>query len=117
MSGKRPCKFFNTPAGCRNRKCQYAHVKTNGSSGRGPQPLANAHTKNKQAMPAGLPRNACRDFWTSGNCSRGFACTYDHIKGSGQANRTEDESPASHLQTEIDAHSDPETEKSPGEVH
>ncbi|KAG8746574.1 hypothetical protein FRC10_004426 [Ceratobasidium sp. 414] len=68
-------------------------------------------------MPPGLPRGACREFWTSGSCSRGFTCEYNHPEGPNQAGKIENGAPAINLQTGIDARSDPENEKSPGEVH
>ncbi|KAG8704206.1 hypothetical protein FRC08_002369, partial [Ceratobasidium sp. 394] len=119
MSGKRPCRYFNTPQGCRaGHKCQFSHVKSSGPSSRGSRFSANSRPKNGQAMPPGLPRGACCEFWTSGSCSRGFTCGYNHLEDPNRASKTENGASPDNLQVEMDARSvDPETEKSPGEVH
>ncbi|KAG8902312.1 hypothetical protein FRC00_012825 [Tulasnella sp. 408] len=41
------------------------------------QPAAN-NTGN--ANPAGMPPNACRAFWTDGECENSFSCRFRHVK-------------------------------------
>lgn len=76
-----PCKFFNTPGGCRRgQACTFAHT----SVSRTPPPVpSNTGSPSRQREQPNLPKSppgVCNFFWTSGECNREFACRYRHIR-------------------------------------
>lgn len=84
----RPCRFFNTPAGCnRGNQCTFAHSPTNQASNRA-RPLSpstpdDSRPPQNTARPSGTgnpPRNVCRYYWEHGRCNREFDCRYAHTQ-------------------------------------
>ena len=98
-----PCRFFGSQEGCRyGKKCKFSHDLSS-TSGTGTQPqshVQNAPSSSTSATqrtrpgrsgnPA--PRNVCDFYWNTGQCNRGFDCTFRHQKNtnpqSGSTNAT-----------------------------
>ncbi|RPD60417.1 hypothetical protein L226DRAFT_469457 [Lentinus tigrinus ALCF2SS1-7] len=86
-----PCRLFNTPKGCHyGKRCKFSHDRSS-SSRSSPSPAPSPARSRSQTPapqsprspgkpPSGIPRNVCQFFWTSGACSRGFECSYRHVK-------------------------------------
>ena len=98
------CRLFRTKDGCRyGGKCKYSHDLGSTSATRTPPrpPQPNAQSSQSPATPrtrAGrsgnpAPRNVCDFYWNTGQCNRGFDCTFRHQKNtnprSGNNNATE----------------------------
>ncbi|KAG7441498.1 uncharacterized protein BT62DRAFT_908111 [Guyanagaster necrorhizus] len=83
MSNRRDrqiCRSFNSSRGCRFQNCKFLHERT-GS----PTPSASStplHSPRSSSRPEGITagRGNCEFFWTSGECRRGFDCTYRHVR-------------------------------------
>ena len=95
-----PCRFFNTPNGCRQGdRCKFSHVQRGPSSPRGSSsPLSPPARSRSQTPlpqhptpptkpPSGVPRGVCQFFWTSGACARSFDCVYRHVRQAGNVER------------------------------
>ena len=86
-----PCRLFKSKEGCRyGQKCKFSHDPTSTSRTRGtPQPpqqngssLPNPATPRTRPGRTGntAPRNVCDFYWNTGQCNRGFDCTFRHQK-------------------------------------
>lgn len=83
-NSRRPCKFIN--GGCRfGANCKFSHDRSARNSS--PTPSAGSRAggsspsaPNSSTRPAHAPRGNCDFFWSSGQCNRGFECTFQHIK-------------------------------------
>lgn len=90
LAMSRPCRFFNTPAGCnRGSQCKFVHaIPQNAAAGArplspssasdasaGPPPQRPAHPGSAGNPP---PPGVCRFFWEQGRCNREFNCRYRH---------------------------------------
>ena len=95
MSQRRgACRLYGTPQGCRfGNKCKYSHDRgtTPPTRGGGPSTLARSRSQTPASPSAsprspaslaasGVPRNTCQFFWTTGDCSRGFECSFRHVR-------------------------------------
>ncbi|KAK0451375.1 uncharacterized protein EV420DRAFT_714274 [Desarmillaria tabescens] len=88
--GREPCRYFNTPGGCRNgQDCRFLHERAG-------SPTSSSSSTSFQsprlsgwpsAPPAG--RGNCKFFWTSGECRQGFNCTFRHVRQSQTQNTAE----------------------------
>ncbi|PIL26781.1 hypothetical protein GSI_11117 [Ganoderma sinense ZZ0214-1] len=108
MSQGRPgrCRQYGSPQGCRfGNRCKFSHDLAGSAPSRGPSsPSASSSPSRNRSqtsapgppgrstrgrgggpVPQGLPRNVCQFYWTSGACDRAFDCTFQHIRGGGQA--------------------------------
>jgi hypothetical protein len=83
------CKLFTSSQGCRfGDKCKFSHVIGAASSSRTSTPAvakriqpdssrtSSAHHPRGQADHA--PRGICDFYWKTGQCNRGFDCTFQH---------------------------------------
>ena len=91
-----PCRFFRSQDGCRyGKKCKFSHDPGLASGTRTtPQsPLRNTQSPPTPATPrvrskrGGNLKNVCGFYWNTGQCSRGFECTFKHQRNT--APRTE----------------------------
>jgi len=72
----RPCTFYGTPRGCkRGSSCTFLHNEPSGGGGTTSSPSA-ATTGPSATGP--VPNGVCRNYWTSGNCTWGSKCKYQH---------------------------------------
>ncbi|KAK0470915.1 hypothetical protein IW261DRAFT_1586260 [Armillaria novae-zelandiae] len=76
---REPCRFFNTSRGCRNgQDCRFLHTRA-----ASPTPLGwSGSFKSPSPGPSGrltASHGNCKFFWTSGECQRGFDCTFRHV--------------------------------------
>lgn len=83
MSRRQPCRFYNTPSGCRRSDCRFEHVLTGGQAApSSPSTPAGASGVTTQSPPAGstssMPNGTCSFFWKTGHCNREFRCRYKH---------------------------------------
>ncbi|KAK0440271.1 hypothetical protein EV421DRAFT_1712588 [Armillaria borealis] len=79
--GRTPCRFFNTPGGCRSgQDCKFLH-QTAGSptSSRLSTPLHSPRPSGRSSAPTAGQRN-CKFFWNSGECRQGFDCIFRHVR-------------------------------------
>jgi hypothetical protein len=91
---KQPCRLFRSQGGCRyGNKCKYSHDPGSTSGTRTPpqSSLRNSPSSPTPATPrtrpgrsgnAG-PKNVCDFYWNTGQCNRGFDCTFRHQKNTG----------------------------------
>lgn len=76
-----PCRFFNSPGGCRKgTACNFAHstlpaLAANGTNSRSSDP---SHASSRHSKFAGIPAGMCSFYWTSGKCNREFNCRFRH---------------------------------------
>ena len=88
---KAPCRFFASREGCRyGKKCKFSHDAGLTSGTRTPpqSPERNALTSPTLTTPkprpgksgSTFPRNVCDFYWNTGQCNRGFDCTFRHQK-------------------------------------
>ena len=116
---KFPCRFFGSPEGCRyGRKCKFSHDlgSTPGTStppqlsGRNvPSSPTSATPRTRPGRSSNsAPRNICNFYWTTGQCNRGFDCTFKHQKNTNPqpgdtniAGRVEDEEDAANAALEF----------------
>ncbi|RDX40863.1 hypothetical protein OH76DRAFT_1412593 [Lentinus brumalis] len=109
-----PCRLFNTPNGCRfGQRCRFSHDRSTSSRGT-PSPASSPARSRSQTPipqsprspgkpPGNVPRNVCQFFWTSGACSRGFECSFRHVKQAGTAEGQSQGGDATAAQTDEDA--------------
>ena len=98
-----PCRLFKSEEGCRyGNRCKFSHDLTSTPRTRGfPQPSRhNAPSSSTSATPrtrsgrngTPVPRNVCDFYWSTGQCNRGFDCTFKHQKNikpqAGEVNAT-----------------------------
>ena len=88
---KGPCRLFRSPDGCRyGKKCKFSHDLGSASGTRTPPqpPRRNTPSTPTPATPRTrpgrsgntTPRNVCDFYWNTGQCNRGFDCTFRHQK-------------------------------------
>ncbi|KAL7277033.1 hypothetical protein ACG7TL_008877 [Trametes sanguinea] len=90
------CRAYGTRGGCRfGNKCRFSHDRGGSASSRvSPSPAASPALSRSQTplpvspptqnrAPAGVPRNVCQFFWSTGSCARNFECSYRHVKQTG----------------------------------
>ncbi|KAF9649047.1 hypothetical protein BDM02DRAFT_3095370 [Thelephora ganbajun] len=88
---KGPCRFFRSKEGCRyGKKCRFSHDLGSTSGTRTPPqtPQQSARSSPTPATPKtrparsgnAAPRNVCDFYWNTGQCNRGFDCTFRHQK-------------------------------------
>ena len=92
---KGPCRLFKSERGCPyGRKCRYSHDLSSTSGTRGgtrspqqsrqntPGPSTPTTTPGNRSRRSGnaAPRNVCNFYWNTGQCNRGFDCTFSHQK-------------------------------------
>lgn len=89
-----PCRLFKTKEGCRyGKKCKFSHDLSSTPRTRAiPQsPQRNTPSSSTPATPRtrpgrtgnAAPRNVCDFYWNTGQCNRGFDCTFKHQKNAG----------------------------------
>ena len=99
----RPCHLFKTKEGCRyGKKCKFSHDLISTPRTR-MMPQSSQQNRSPSSTPAAprtrpgrtgnaAPRNVCDFYWNTGQCNRGFDCTFRHQKNtkpqSGDANAT-----------------------------
>ncbi|KAJ7091139.1 hypothetical protein C8R44DRAFT_817142 [Mycena epipterygia] len=71
MSRPRPCRYYNTPGGCKPRggRCAFSHDGPSAQPSQAP----------RQAPPPKAPPGICSYYWSTGNCRREFDCRFKHI--------------------------------------
>jgi hypothetical protein len=90
-ASKPPCRLFRSQDGCRyGKRCKFAHDlgSTSGTGTTSQSPRRNAQSSPTPATPRtrpgrdgnSAPRNACNFYWNTGQCNRGFECTFSHQK-------------------------------------
>ena len=88
---KDPCRLFRSKEGCRyGKKCKFSHDLGSTSRTRTqPRPPGrNASSSPAPATPRtrsgrtgnSAPRTVCDFYWNTGQCNRGFDCTFKHQK-------------------------------------
>jgi len=86
---KLPCRFLGSQEGCRyGKKCKFSHDLGSTSGTSTSSPGQNASSSPTSATPRTrsgrsgnpAPRNACDFYWNTGQCNRGFDCTFKHQK-------------------------------------
>ncbi|KAJ6625897.1 P-loop containing nucleoside triphosphate hydrolase protein [Mycena sp. CBHHK59/15] len=66
-----PCRFYNTPGGCRHgQSCKFSH------SAPGNRDEMSPRTSLAQRAPPGI----CNFYWSSGSCRHEFNCRYHHTR-------------------------------------
>lgn len=86
---KGPCRLLKSKEGCRyGKKCKFSHDLGSTSGTRSsqsprqdtssPTPTTPRSRVGRSGNPA--PRNVCDFYWTTGQCNRGFECTFRHQK-------------------------------------
>ncbi|KAF9780977.1 hypothetical protein BJ322DRAFT_1011491 [Thelephora terrestris] len=82
-----PCRNFGSQGGCRfGKRCKFSHDLGSTSPLQSPhQNVPSPPTFNTQrTRPArngnAAPKNVCNFYWNTGQCERGFDCTYKHQK-------------------------------------
>jgi len=88
---KDPCRLFRSKEGCRfGKKCKFSHDLGSTSGTRNP-PQSSRQNTSSPPTPAtprtrsgrsgnAAPRNVCDFYWNTGQCNRGFDCTFRHQK-------------------------------------
>ena len=80
---RQPCRFFNSPSGCRRSDCRFAHVSAPQAGSSPPDVRDGIGTTAKApaispAASSAMPNGTCSFYWKTGNCNRGFQCRYKH---------------------------------------
>lgn len=86
-----PCRLFKSQQGCRyGKKCKFSHDLSSTPGTRTPPQShrQNAPSSSAPATPRARPgrsgnpppRNVCDFYWNTGQCNRGFDCTFKHQK-------------------------------------
>jgi len=109
------CHFVGSQGGCRyGKKCKFSHDvgSTSGTRTQPQSPGRNAPSSPTPATPRtqpgrggkSAPRNVCGFYWNTGQCNRGFDCTFKHQKNTNLqpgdtnvAGRVEDEEGAANV--------------------
>ena len=88
---KLPCRLLRSKDGCRyGKKCKFSHDlgSASGTTTPPPSPRRNAPSSPTPATPRtrakrggkSAPNNVCGFYWNTGQCKRGFDCTFKHQK-------------------------------------
>ena len=114
-----PCRLFKSKEGCHyGKKCKFSHdLDPTSGTGTPPQsPGHNAPPSPTFSIPrtrpgrnsSTVPRNVCDFYWNTGQCDRGFDCTFRHQKntnpqsgGTNAAGNAEDEEDAANAALEF----------------
>ena len=91
LTSKIPCRLFASKDGCRyGKKCKFSHDAGSTSGARNPPQSAQQDTPSSptpttpKTRPgrsgSGVPKNVCDFYWNTGQCNRGFDCTFKHQK-------------------------------------
>jgi len=93
-----PCRLFKSTEGCRfGKRCKFSHDLGSTSGTRtppqSPQQNTSSPTPNTPRSRAGrsgnpAPRNVCDFYWNTGQCNRGFDCTFRHQNTNPQSGNT-----------------------------
>ncbi|KAK0211877.1 hypothetical protein IW262DRAFT_1280087 [Armillaria fumosa] len=77
---REPCRFFNTYRGCRNgQDCRFLHTRAASPTLSGWSTPFGSPSPGPSSRPTASHGN-CKFFWTSGECQRGFDCTFRHVR-------------------------------------
>jgi len=85
---KGPCRFFRSKEGCKHRNCKFTHdlrpIPGTGTQFRSYRQNASSSSTatSSRIRLGGVPRNNCEFYWNTGQCNRGFDCTFKHQKNS-----------------------------------
>ena len=85
------CRFLGSQKGCHHgKKCKFSHDlgSMSGTSTSPQSPRQNARSSPTSTTPRTrsgrsnnpVPRNICDFYWNTGQCNRGFDCTFKHQK-------------------------------------
>ena len=88
---KVPCRHFATQGNCRfGKKCKFSHDLSTTSGSRTPPHPHRQNSPSSSTPPTPrtrparsgnpAPRNVCDFYWNTGQCNRGFECTFRHQK-------------------------------------
>ena len=108
------CRLFGSNEGCKyGKNCKFSH-ELRSTSGTRPSVVQSSQQKASSFTPATLggrsgntaPKNVCNFYWNTGQCDRGFDCTFKHQKKfnsqSGSTNAgTEDQEDAANTALEF----------------
>lgn len=90
--GQRICEHFQRGRCTYGQKCKFSHTNpagsssSHGKSSSAPNGRRAAVSNNQGNMfIADLPKGACRTFWETGRCNRGYECKYRHDQKSAPA--------------------------------
>jgi len=102
---KDPCRLFKSKEGCRfGKRCKFSHDLGSTSGTRTPRSSQHSASPSPTPTPTSsrnrsgrsgnaTPRNVCDFYWNTGQCNRGFDCTFKHQRNtnpqSGGANVTD----------------------------
>ena len=100
-TSKGPCRYIGSRGGCRfERSCRFSHDPISPSDTISPPQFSQRYTQTSptSATPGtrpgrsgdAAPKNFCDHYWKTGQCNRGFDCTFRHQQNnrpqSGSAN-------------------------------
>lgn len=116
---KGPCRLFASGDGCRyGKKCKFSHDlgSPSGTRASSQSPQRSAQPSPTPGTPRSrpgrsanvTPRNVCDFYWNTGQCNRGFDCTFKHQKNTpsgsdttNTAGRTDDDEDAANAALEF----------------
>ena len=85
---KGPCRYFGSQAGCRlGKKCKFSHdLSSTSETGTPLQSLQRnvpssptpTTSRTRPARNGNAPPRTCNFYWNTGQCDRGFDCTFKH---------------------------------------
>ena len=84
MSRRTPCRFHQSPGGCRRgQECDFLHNDTSsGSPVTSPREASASGPSTPKRTPVPVseraPKGLCNEFWLTGDCKRKFDCRYKH---------------------------------------
>ncbi|CDO69109.1 hypothetical protein BN946_scf185042.g11 [Trametes cinnabarina] len=109
------CRHYRSPGGCRfGDRCKFSHdqggsAPSRASSSPAASPARSrsqtplpASPPSRNRAPAGVPRNVCQFFWSTGSCAKNFECNYRHVRQTGVSDPPTDSSQALQGEQELD---------------
>lgn len=76
---KNSCRWFKSKEGCKyGDSCKFSHGLRKRTYVQSSQRNASTSSLGRSGAPA--PRNNCNFYWKTGQCQRGFDCTFKHEK-------------------------------------